>query len=871
MSKLSSRIPPLSTQFIQQKIINLTKYLLALDESERDRDASFARNGNVVLTMHVHENNSINLNIREVEPLDNSEHNIDIDSKQQINQLNKQNNNNNIISNNNNNSNNIDKYSHSLRPIITVSNHIANLDDPIMWGNLGWDIGSKPQNMRWTLGASNILYTNDLYSYFFNLGKCVKTIRGNGIYQEAIDFAIDRLSEGQWVHWGVGRMVAESALSPLILPVYHRGLEQSMPLGKPPIPRIGKHLEFFVGQPFDCEDIIQAFKSDRRIDTTNKNAKSTSQSYSNSNNFILNNNNINDNIKIDLNSTSLLSLQIKYQIESNLTSFEKLIGDAQYQLERGSIFQSIELFSRSIEELTKNLKDDEVKHSIESNIKPLIRYYQTFKKWDHSNMLLDHFDYDVLSTIISHLIFSKQERDDSDVDRLDSLDFLMFARTTVLTTIESIKFNHIGVKCILTNVGGSFLYDIYKQSLASIDPMTIDENDTEAIKYIDLLQKFIIKNFLYNAIDNSEAQRQLSVSKLFLNESSIVEQENESIRLKLAGNEDLLYLLFNYISLINKGSTTDVDSKQFDNILALLKRNSGEALNGYSVFMIRYLVNRVLYNYNFEEFGNRLDKFSEIKQQLDNNWCEIETSRERLQSYSNFVKSVLNSDQPEETSLLIMDRFVSMFLEKVKGDPNELEHLKQIGIDLTRIIREMEDEHLNKRSSKQPEKMLIEAKRLYRNDEKEKSLELVNSIIINNDNHLNEVVMNLKANIMYDKRKFEEAISCARQSIELYDKQGKDKNEESPANELPWVFIDNNIIIAKCLTHFRKYREAEQLFSNYFYRNDYYHQKDDIQCYSETLDYLIKQNNSNNTNNNINSIFKDKNERLKSELKFYSN
>ncbi|KYR00452.1 tafazzin family protein [Tieghemostelium lacteum] len=167
---------------------------------------------------------------------------------------------------------------HHKRPIVTICNHISNLDDPIIWGALPSSILFQPSHMRWTLGASNILFTNPVYSKFFSLGKCIKIVRGDGIYQPGMDETLDKMLNNQWIHifpegkvnqsdkllyfkWGVGRLVGEYYLKtgkyPILLPVHIKGLEKSMPLHKIPFPRFNKDIEITIGEKMDCDDIIR--------------------------------------------------------------------------------------------------------------------------------------------------------------------------------------------------------------------------------------------------------------------------------------------------------------------------------------------------------------------------------------------------------------------------------------------------------------------------------------------------------------------------------------------------------------------------------------------------------------------------------------
>ncbi|KAG6551349.1 hypothetical protein Mapa_007135 [Marchantia paleacea] len=156
-------------------------------------------------------------------------------------------------------------------PLVTVSNHMSTLDDPLMWGMKGLRI-TDPKLSRWTLSAEDICFTNPIFSYFFRLGKCLPVRRGAGIHQPYMDEALDVINRGDWLHtfpegklsqeegpmrrlkWGTASLIARASVQPIVLPIAHSGYEKVLPENymfgrRPLLPLAMKRITIVVGEP----------------------------------------------------------------------------------------------------------------------------------------------------------------------------------------------------------------------------------------------------------------------------------------------------------------------------------------------------------------------------------------------------------------------------------------------------------------------------------------------------------------------------------------------------------------------------------------------------------------------------------------------
>ncbi|KAH8830555.1 acyltransferase-domain-containing protein [Flagelloscypha sp. PMI_526] len=194
------------------------------------------------------------------------------------------------------------------RGVITVSNHISTLDDPLSWAVLPTSYLFDPsRRIRWSLGASDVMFTNPLFSTFFRHGQTIETFRGKGIYQRAVDLAISKLKQDRsWIHfysegkinqpnvtpyyheneearvphlprfkWGIGRVIMNSfdlEHQPPVIPIFLTGFDKVMPEGRrfpwKYLPRFGARLSVTFGRPIPPEKLLTTLRTGENCDAS---------------------------------------------------------------------------------------------------------------------------------------------------------------------------------------------------------------------------------------------------------------------------------------------------------------------------------------------------------------------------------------------------------------------------------------------------------------------------------------------------------------------------------------------------------------------------------------------------------------------------
>jgi monolysocardiolipin acyltransferase len=152
------------------------------------------------------------------------------------------------------------------RGLLTFSNHVSLFDDPLLTSNF---VRMPYQNVRW-VGADAINFFGTApKAWLFTAGRAAPIVRGGGIDQPGMHLLRDRLLAGDWVHMfpeggrtrnpaarmmpefkgGTGWLIAQA--KPLVLPFYHYGMQNVLPVGSSR-PRWGKRVRVVFGEPLDC-------------------------------------------------------------------------------------------------------------------------------------------------------------------------------------------------------------------------------------------------------------------------------------------------------------------------------------------------------------------------------------------------------------------------------------------------------------------------------------------------------------------------------------------------------------------------------------------------------------------------------------------
>lgn len=108
--------------------------------------------------------------------------------------------------------------------LVTVSNHISVLDDPLIWGSLPltFTMFYGAQNQRWTFGSHDLCFTNTILSHFFTLGQVLPTHRKmhskyGGLFQPTFTEGVrllSRIDSGMMAWNPLNRTLYPNAINP---------------------------------------------------------------------------------------------------------------------------------------------------------------------------------------------------------------------------------------------------------------------------------------------------------------------------------------------------------------------------------------------------------------------------------------------------------------------------------------------------------------------------------------------------------------------------------------------------------------------------------------------------------------------------------
>jgi monolysocardiolipin acyltransferase len=187
------------------------------------------------------------------------------------------------------------KFREEGRPLITVSNHRSLLDDPTLLGCIiPYLTIIQPKFARYTLCASDYCFKPEIPGLIHGLLEAGHTFplkRGAGIDQNHLLNFARHVAAGDWCHifpeggiwqldslggrlnannktlgklkWGVGKLIAHSPKTPIVIPFFHMGIETTLPQDPNTkicyslIPKPNHRVDVMFGRELKFDDLIE--------------------------------------------------------------------------------------------------------------------------------------------------------------------------------------------------------------------------------------------------------------------------------------------------------------------------------------------------------------------------------------------------------------------------------------------------------------------------------------------------------------------------------------------------------------------------------------------------------------------------------------
>lgn len=77
---------------------------------------------------------------------------------------------------------------------------------------------------------------------------------------------VNMTKENMRLKWGVGRMIFEAPVTPIVIPIWHIGMDDVLPNYPPYVLKFRKNLTFNYGQPIDFTEMIKSLKERKATD-----------------------------------------------------------------------------------------------------------------------------------------------------------------------------------------------------------------------------------------------------------------------------------------------------------------------------------------------------------------------------------------------------------------------------------------------------------------------------------------------------------------------------------------------------------------------------------------------------------------------------